>query len=138
MALPLLLLAATAATAAASASASRSAASALLRQSKLDAKQTELQATQQEADRKQRLVEALASQNAEAGAKGIAGFEGSPLTILQEDIRRESVATERSRFGSDLNQMSIRFRGKQGARALKTQANLSLLKGVTQASGALQ
>jgi len=139
MALPLLLLlAGTALTAGATAGTSRRAADNLIRESKIKASQEELQATQREADRKARLAEALASQNAEAGAKGIKAFEGSPLTILQEDIRREEVATERDAFGSQLAAMSERFRGRTGAGQLRDQTVFSLLQTATKTAGALQ
>jgi hypothetical protein len=137
MALPLLLLLATTAlTAGATAATSRRAADNLIRESNIKADQAKLQATQREADRKARLAEALASQNAEAGAKGIAAFEGSPLTILQEDINREKVATERDQFGANLSALSERFRGRTGASALRDQAKISILRtGATVAGG---
>ena len=56
-------------------------------QAKVAAKQEEVAAIGREADRKGRLATAMASQTAAAGASGIAAFEGSPLTILNEDIR---------------------------------------------------
>lgn len=138
MAFPLLLLLATGAAAASSAAASRRAADNLLREGKIAGKQKELEATQREADRKLRLSEALASQNAEAGSKGIKAFEGSPLTILQEDIRREETATQRDRFGTELSNLSTRFRSRAGAGALRSQAQLSMLQAVATAAGALK
>lgn len=136
--IPLLMLAATAASGAAAASSSRRAADNLVRESKMREQQEELAATQREADRKARLAEALASQNAAAGAKGIAAFEGSPLTILQEDIRREEVATERDVFGSQLRGLSERIRGRTGAQSLRTQSDIRLLQTAGTAAGALK
>lgn len=101
-------------------------------ESKVQAEQEELGATQREADRKERLAIALASQNAAAGASGIAAFEGSPLTIMKEDVKREAVATERDRFSSQLAGMTALSKGKVKQSSLRSQ---SLLTG---ASTALQ
>lgn len=76
----------------------------------LQAQQIELGAKQREADRKERLSLALASQNAAAGAGGIAAFEGSPLTIMNEDIRRAEQETERDQFSSQLEIMTAKNR----------------------------
>ncbi len=94
------------------------------------AKQEELAAVQREGDRKNRLAEALASQNASAGARGVAAFEGSPLTILQEDIRKEQKATERDVFQTKLSAMTTRARGRLAERQAKTEANIGLLRAI--------
>jgi hypothetical protein len=126
MALPFLIFAV--ASAAAQVGQARTAGRILEREAELEGEQAELGAIQREADRKERLAEALASQNAEAGAKGIRAFEGSPLTILEQDIRKEKTATERDRFLSTLGSLSGRFRAKTGASSLKQQAGISLLQ----------
>ena len=77
-------------------------------QMELEARQEEVAAKQREADRKDALARAMASQIASAGARGIAVFEGSPLTILEEDIRQESKATERDLFNTRLAVLSKR------------------------------
>lgn len=94
----------------------------------------ELGAVQREKDRKARLSSALASQVAESGAKGIAAFEGSPLTILEEDIRREEEATERDIFQSRFSSLTKRARGNIAERQLTTQANVGLLSDVGKAA----
>ncbi len=99
-------------------------------ESKVQAEQEELSAKQRETDRKERLSIALASQNAQAGVGGIAAFEGSPLTVMQEDIRREKVATERDLFQSQLSSMTSRSRGKIAQKQAKTGATLGLLTNV--------
>lgn len=86
----------------------------------------ELAATQQEADRKAMLAEALASQVAGAGAGGIAAFEGSPLTILQADIEREQKATQRGKFQSGLQATAFRMRGRVAEKMARQQATLGL------------
>ncbi len=74
---------------------SRNAATAARQEGEFAAKQENLAAVQREADRKERLARAMASQTASAGSRGVAVFEGSPLSVLQEDVRREEEATER-------------------------------------------
>jgi hypothetical protein len=76
------------------------------------AQQEELAATQREADRKNRLANALASQIAGSGTKGISAFEGSPLSILQGDIQAEERATERDVFQTKLSALTTRAKGK--------------------------
>ena len=99
-------------------------------QAKVEGEQIQLGAKQREADRKERLAMALASQNASAGAGGIAAFEGSPLTIMKEDMRREKEATSRDKFMADLGVMTSKARAsvkKTGLRnqSLLTAANLA-------------
>jgi len=86
-------------------------------QAEVAASQQDLQVTQREADRKDRLANSLATQNALAGAKGIAAFEGSPLTILEDSIERERVATERDVFSTELNNLAMRSTAKSRRRA---------------------
>ena len=101
------------------------------------ARQEELGAIQRESDRKGRLASALASQTASAGAKGIAAFEGSPLTILQEDIKAEKRATERGEFRSRLSAMTQRSRGRVARTQARTQAFAGLLGDSGKIAGAL-
>lgn len=106
-------------------------------QTRIAAKQEELGAVQREGDRKRRLAESLASQNASAGASGIAAFEGSPLTVLNEDIRREEVATERDLMQTKGNILQHRIsgvaaksRGKFAMKSARTSANIGLLSDI--------
>ena len=105
----------------------RTAANQAQAEGKIAAQQEELGATQREADRKERLADALASQTASAGARGVVAFEGSPLTILQEDIRKEEVATQRDVFQSRLAGMTAKQRAKNKAGGIRTGANIGLL-----------
>jgi hypothetical protein len=91
------------------------------------AKSEEAAGVQREVDRKAQLSEALASQNAAAGTAGIAAFEGSPLSVMQEDVRRESVATERDVFQTKLKALTLRSRGKIAERTAKAGAKLGLI-----------
>ena len=97
--------------------------------SKVMAKQENLAATQREVDRKERLVQALASSAASAGARGVAAYEGSPLAILNADIEREAEATDRDKFQSALAQQTIRSRGKVAQKQARLGAATSLLSG---------
>ena len=96
-------------------------------EAELAAQSEEAAGVSRESDRKSRLAEALASQNATAGASGIAAFEGSPLSVMQEDIRRESVATERDAFQTKLRSMTLKAGGKVAQRQAKTGANIGLI-----------
>lgn len=99
------------------------------------ARQEELGAVQREADRKQSLVRAMASQNAEAGAKGVAAFEGSPLAILQADIEQERTATMRDVEMSKISAMTTRFRGKMARRQADFLATVGLIGDVGKITG---
>ena len=112
----------------------RAAASVAKAEGEFSSKQEKLAATQRESDRKERLATALASQGASAGARGVLSFEGSPLTVLQEDIRREEVATERDIFGAKLSSAQARLRGSNRSQSLKSQANIGLLKSASDLS----
>lgn len=83
-----------------------------------------------EADRKARLAQALASQNAAAGASGIAAFEGSPLTIMKADIAKEGEATQRDIFQTNLRARTLRARGKIAKRQARTSGMLQFASAV--------
>ena len=104
------------------------------RESELTAQTQEVAATQREADRKNRLAEALATANAQAGASGIRAFEGSPLTILNQSIANEETATERDLFNTRIGALTTRARGQTAKRAGQIGAATSLLKGGAQAA----
>lgn len=108
----------------------RSAAEIQRAEAETEAASEEFGATQRERDRKARLAEALASQNAAAGAKGISAFEGSPLAILEADIEAEEEATERDILQSRLKAESLRLRGRTQEKMMKTMANIGLLSNV--------
>ena len=96
-------------------------------ESRIAAGQIELGAVQREADRKDRLAKAMASQNAAAGAKGIAAFEGSPLSILEADIRAEETATERDIFQTNLAALTTRVRGQIAKSSAARGATIGLI-----------
>ena len=110
----------------------RSAAAIERGEAEVAAKQEELGATAREADRKAQLARALASQRASAGAKGIAAFEGSPLTILEADIQAEKEATERDVFATELSAFMARTGAKTREKLQKRAATLGLLGTVGQ------
>ena len=101
------------------------------REAELSAQTEELAATQREGDRKERLAKAMATANAQAGAAGIAAFEGSPLTILQESIRNEETATERDRFNTRISALMTRSRGESARGAARVGAATTLAKGLS-------
>lgn len=112
--------------------AQRSSAEVMTAEAETSAKGEELGAKQREGDRKGRLAAALASQNAQAGAKGVAAFEGSPLTILEADIAAEEEATERDIFQSNLSAEAMRSGAKVRSQQIKQGATYGLLSDVGQ------
>jgi len=108
----------------------RAAGSIVRGEAEVSAKAEEAAGVQREADRKSKLADALASQNAQAGVGGIAAFEGSPLSVMQEDIRRESEATQRDVFQTELRAKTLRARGKVAETQARTRANIGLLTNV--------
>ena len=99
------------------------------RESELSAQTAEVAATQRETDRKERLAQAMATANAQAGAAGIAAFEGSPLTILQQSIENEQTATERDQFNTRISALTTRARGKSAQGIARIGAASTLLTG---------
>ena len=100
-------------------------------EAEITARTQELAGTQREADRKNRLAEALATANAQSAAAGIKAFEGSPLTIMQEGIKSEETATERDAFNTRLSALTTRSKGQNAKSASKISALTSLMKGVS-------
>lgn len=90
------------------------------RESETKALAEEAAGVSREADRKARLVQALASQNAAAGAAGVAAFEGSPLSVMEEDIKTESKATQRDEFMTKVRARSIRAQGRIAEKQART------------------
>lgn len=93
----------------------------------VESKQIETAAASREADRKAGLAEAAASQSAVSGASGIQ-FEGSPLSILEEDIRREEEASQRDIFQSRLGMQASQARGSVERRLATGKAITGLLQ----------
>jgi len=108
------------------------------KEAELSAQTAELGATQREVDRKERLAQALATANAQAGAAGIAAFEGSPLTVLQESIKAEETATERDLFNTRISALTTRARGQTAKRMSQVGAATSLFKGASATAQLMQ
>lgn len=98
-------------------------------EAELSAQTAEVAATQREGDRKERLARAMATANAQAGAAGIAAFEGSPLTILQQSIENEETATQRDQFNTRISALTTRARGSSAQATARVGAATSLLQG---------
>ena len=105
-----------------------------VKEAELTAQTQELAATQREGDRKERLARALATANAQAGAAGIAAFEGSPLTIIEQSITNEQTATERDQFNTRIAALTTRARGQTAKRASQFGAATTLLSGGSKAA----
>jgi hypothetical protein len=100
-------------------------------EAKTEAKQIETAAAQREADRKEKLARAVSSQMAAGGAAGIT-FEGSPLSVLEEDVRREKEATQRDVLMSKLAAQTARTKGKVARKQAKGAAILGMMQSVEQ------
>jgi hypothetical protein len=103
----------------------------------LEGKQDQIATTAREADRKRELAKALASQNALAGARGIAAFEGSPLAIMQEDMAQEVKATERDWFEQKLRHRQRRGAARNAKDAAYLQAGTGLLMSALSMAGSM-
>ena len=97
-------------------------------QAKTEATAIETQAAQREADRKDRLLKVMASQSAMAGAGGVAAFQGSPLAVLDENIRQSEKAQEREDLATKVGVTTARTRGKVAYRQSRLQAATGLLQ----------
>jgi len=93
---------------------------------KSEAKAIETQEAAREADRKEQLARALSSQSAVTGAGGIS-FEGSPLSVIEEDVRRAEEAKERGALEASIGASAARSRGKIAKKQAQAQAVTSLL-----------
>ena len=110
--------------------ATRSAGSIARTEAEVAAKQEELGVVQREADRKGLLARALASQTASAGSRGIAAFEGSPLSVLQADIEKEETATQRDEFSTKISALTARTRGKVAQKQANAMSVINLIGNV--------
>ena len=97
-------------------------------ESKLQAEQIELDATQRERDRKERLNRALSTSIANVAASGVA-MEGSPMGSLKEMERLSEVEGQRSAFESRLAKVATRTRGRLTRQKSDATAGLTLAKG---------
>lgn len=95
-------------------------------QGKLEAQMADVAALQRETDRKSELVRAIGSQRARAGASGIT-IEGSPLSVINETIRQESVDTARDKFNTNITKQSALFRSKLKSGSIRARSGISLL-----------
>lgn len=107
------------------------------KEGRLAAEMEGVAALQRETDRKEELVKAISSQRARAGASGIQGNIGSPLSVINQMVEEEKTDTERDKFNAAIAAQSARYRGASRAASIRTGASLSLLKaGVEKAQSA--
>ena len=100
--------------------------------------QTALQDQQVAAREKQRLTDlnrAIGSRIAQGGASGISVFEGSPLAVINEDIRRASDETRQDLFAAKVNTLTTEFEGLQRLGNLKRKNRISLIESGINAAG---
>lgn len=96
-------------------------------QGKIQAEMENVAALQRETDRKMELARSIGSIRAGAGAAGITG-EGSPLTLIQENIKAEKRDTERDAFMTRVRSQSALMRSRMRAGAIKTEAAFRLIE----------
>jgi hypothetical protein len=58
--------------------------------------------------RQERLLDAIASANVAQGASGVSSFSGSPLTVLNESIKRSSKRGSEDMINSQIKQLQLR------------------------------
>jgi len=93
---------------------------------KTQIQQEKLNAQLKSNERKQRLLSAMATNNAALGARGITS-EGSPTTILQADFKEASKEAQQDLLTSRLNQISLFSRAKSAKQMSRLRAGASLL-----------
>lgn len=96
-------------------------------QYKEQAQQEQDAARSREIDRRRRLVEALASQNAEAGAIGAATGVGSRRAIAMADARLASLDSLTDRASTNRRAIMLRKAGDEAYRQARLQGYATLL-----------
>lgn len=95
------------------------------------AEQEETAARDREIERRRRLVQALASQNAEAGALGIDGATGSRRAIVLDDVRRSRMDSLSDRAMTNRRAVNLRSAGGNYRRQSNIGAATNLLDTVS-------
>ena len=103
--------------------------------SKRAAQAAQSQANEETISRRERLLQALSSQMAGAGASGT-GLAGSTFNIMQTDINEYDKEQSRADLGASIGQGNIIASGKAKSSLAKRRGNLATLTSLTQlASG---
>lgn len=103
---------------------------------KEQAKDEEFAARDREIERRRRLVQAIASQNAEAGALGLDPATGSRRAMLLEDTRRARLDDLTDRAMNTRRSTSLRSAGRESRRQSNIQGGVTLLNTVGSIAGA--
>lgn len=96
-------------------------------EAKQSAKLEGIRANEEAIERRERLIQALAHQNARVGASGVSGM--TPTQVKLEDISEFEREDETKRAISRWRQSSIKTAGTNAARAATLQAGASLFQG---------
>lgn len=96
-------------------------------QGKIQAEMEDVAVMQRESDRKADLLRAISSQRARASGAGIT-MEGSPLSVIQEQIRQERTDTQRDLFNTQIAKQSAIYSSRLKSGALKKRSAFSLLQ----------
>jgi len=112
----------------------RSEAQQLNRQADINARQSDVEVTAMEADRRRALADAIATSRASAAGRGGSAFEGSPLTAAREMSRRSSIEGQRTRYAGRIGQLAEKYKARVQGGQLKTQAAIGILRSVESAA----
>ncbi len=135
-ALPLIYLGVTAASAGLAYTSQRRAGALQENAYKEQAKEEEFSARDREIQRRQRLIQAIASQNSEGGALGIDPTSGSPRAILLEDAKRAKFDDLTDRAMTTRRAATLRSTGREARRSSNIQAGATLLDTAGSIAGA--
>lgn len=106
-------------------------------QLKMETKEDEIATLSREADRKYELNKVLASQIAAGGAGGYLPTSGSPLAILQEDMRLEAKDTQRDLYEYNIRKRVRRMQGRNVKDAAYISAVTNTLMGGANLMGSI-
>ena len=110
------------------------AASLASREGDMAAEMEDIAAMQRETDRKLDLARAVSSTRAKASGSGILTNVGSPLSVIEEQIRQEKTDTERDKFNTKIAAQSARYSAAAKSGQIRGAAGLRLLQSAESAA----
>jgi len=119
------------ASSAASAKASRDAGVAKEQAYQRDAEREEFAAKDREIQRKQRILAALATQNAVRGATGVAAFQGSSANMMEQDIEEFEYDQSMGAANLAMKKQSLLESGKAARKYGYASARATMLEGIS-------
>ena len=114
-----------------SAKASRDAGVAKEQAYKRDAEREEFAAKDREIQRKQRILAALATQNAVRGAQGVRAFEGSSANMMAQDVEKFEYDQSMGAANLAMKKQSLLESGKAARKYGYASASATMLEGLS-------